>query len=187
MDHVFSLNYAGLNKQEYVAPDQKTLNACVHAIRLASWEKKRLEELYTGHLLRILQKSNLPGNSGRQPFIEPRSPLVKGKLEGWVKVRFVGTAKWQKLFLVLTNYRPSERKRSFFGGNSSSNIVNTMSSNSSLASHTSFPTPPQPAAIASFYSQKNPKSSTKPVYTLTLATQAFAIFPERVELIGHSG
>ena len=59
--------------------------------------------------------------------------------------------------------------------------------NTSLASQNSFPTPPQPSAIASFYQNKNVKSSTKPVYTLTLSTQAFAVFPERLELIGHSG
>ena len=88
-----------MNKQEYVAPDERTLHNVVHAIRLSAWEKKRLEELYTGHLLRILQRSNLPGNSGRQPFIDPRSPLIKGKMEGWVRVRFVGTAHWQRLWL----------------------------------------------------------------------------------------
>ncbi|TIB58598.1 hypothetical protein E3P78_03875 [Wallemia ichthyophaga] len=183
VDHVFALNYAGLNRQEYVAQDKHTLHTVVTAIRLSAWEKKRLEELYTGHLLRILQRSNLPGNSGRQPFIEPHSPLVKGKMEGWVKVRFSGTAKWQRYWLVLTNYRPSERKKSFFGGSNS----NTATSSQSHSHRHAFPSPPNYSAIASFYAQKNVKSSTRPIYTMTLATQAYAIFPERTELISHSG
>lgn len=101
------------------------------ALRLASWEKSRIEEIYTGHALRTFIKGSpaqpAPVAYGEKvTWNEPRSPLVKGKLEGWVKVRVMGGTDWKRLWLVVqgagtpegkdeggsTN---SKRRRSIFG------------------------------------------------------------------------
>jgi CCR4-NOT transcriptional complex subunit CAF120 len=107
--HVFSLNTAGSNRLLFSCPDEKTLAQWTTGLRLAAWERARLEEIYTGHLIKV---------GGR----EPKSELVKGRIEGWVRVRVMGGTDWKRLWAVLS--RPGEeskedekknKRRSFFG------------------------------------------------------------------------
>lgn len=97
---------------------RRLVQAWVNAIRLASWEKVRLEEIYTGALIRARLGAALPpaGSAGPEadgaPPTNPdepavKSPLIKGKMEGWVKARFMGSTEWKKAWLVISSERPN--------------------------------------------------------------------------------
>lgn len=90
-------NTAGSNLVLFACPSPQTLLSWATALRLASWEKSRIEEIYTGHLFRL---SMMEGNQ----FREPESTLQKGKLEGWAKVRIGGGTEWQRLWVVISLY-----------------------------------------------------------------------------------
>jgi CCR4-NOT transcriptional complex subunit CAF120 len=120
--HVFSLNTAGSNRMLFSCPTERDLALWVTALRLSAYEKSRLEEIYTGHVLKTFY-SGRPGQ-----IVEPRSPLVRGRLEGWVRVRVMGGTEWKRLWAVLTvaggaSAAPREeekdgkekKRRSFFG------------------------------------------------------------------------
>lgn len=51
--NVLTLNNAGSNLYLFSCPTTQSLLAWTAALRLAAWEKSRLEEIYTAHLIRI--------------------------------------------------------------------------------------------------------------------------------------
>lgn len=51
--HVLSVNTAGQNLFFFSCPSLQALLSWTAALRLAAWEKSRLEEIYTAHLIRI--------------------------------------------------------------------------------------------------------------------------------------
>lgn len=169
-NHVFSLNTAGSNRLLFSAPSDHDLVRWTTGLRLAAWERSRLEEIYTGHLIR----------AGRR---EPRSPLVNGRLEGWTRVRVMGGIDWHRLWLVLsdpeapstTDAQSQRRRHSLFGigGGQNDTIAE----------------PNTGVAMASFYNEprtaKN-RTSSLPVLTMTMVTQAYAVFPERLEVMSQS-
>ena len=52
-NNVFTLNTAGLNLLLFSCPSAAALTSWAAAVRLAAWEKSRLEEIYTAHLIRM--------------------------------------------------------------------------------------------------------------------------------------
>jgi CCR4-NOT transcriptional complex subunit CAF120 len=52
-DNIVALNTAGENLIVFSCPTPQSLVSWATALRLASWEKSRIEEIYTGHLLRL--------------------------------------------------------------------------------------------------------------------------------------
>ena len=50
---MLTLNTAGSNLYLFSCPSAEALVQWTAAIRLAAWEKSRLEEIYTAHLIRI--------------------------------------------------------------------------------------------------------------------------------------
>jgi CCR4-NOT transcriptional complex subunit CAF120 len=50
---VLTLNTAGSNLLLFSCPSTQALLSWAAALRLSAWEKSRLEEIYTAHLLRI--------------------------------------------------------------------------------------------------------------------------------------
>ena len=109
---VFSLNTAGSNRLLFSSPNEREFARWATGFRLAAWERSRLEEIYTGHLIKT---------GGR----EPKSELIRGRLEGWVRVRVMGGTDWKRLWVVLSQPGVEEnreddkkgRRRSFFGKN----------------------------------------------------------------------
>ena len=172
--NVVTVNSAGSNLLLFACPDGPSLIAWSSALRLAAWEKSRLEEIYTAHLLRI--------TLGAGPR-SAASPLVRGKMEGFVRVRVAGQTDWKRLWMVVSASEggpapttpPTERKRrisSLFGA----------------PAHV-----PQPEdttilrnANVGFYAGSKGKDRKKPLLTLLGVTQAFAVYPERPELINRS-
>lgn len=51
--NVLSINTAGMNLNFFSCPSPQALLGWTNALRLSAWEKSRLEEIYTAHLIRI--------------------------------------------------------------------------------------------------------------------------------------
>lgn len=51
--NVLTLNTAGSNLYLFSCPSAEALVQWTAALRLSAWEKSRLEEIYTAHLIRI--------------------------------------------------------------------------------------------------------------------------------------
>ena len=154
--HVFSLNTAGSNRLLFSCPSERDLARWSTGLRLAAWERSKLEEIYTGHLIK---------SGGR----EPTSELQRGRMEGWVRVRVMGGTEWKRLWLVLSKpyvetaeEEKKNRRRSFFGlGDKAEKEV--------------VQEPNTGEAMASFYpeprTQKN-RTVSVAVLTITNVTQA---------------
>lgn len=153
---VFSLNTAGSNRLLFSCPSERDIAKWATGLRLAAWERARLEEIYTGHLIKA---------GGR----EPKSELHKGKMEGWVRVRVMGGTDWKRLWAVLhTPNVPEEkedekksRRRSIFGfGEKEKEVIQE---------------PNTGISMASFYTEpRTVKNKTTPAaLTITAVTQAY--------------
>lgn len=178
-DDVFTLNTAGANLISFACRDRASLNSWIAALRLALWERARMEEIYTGHLLRM----SLCDPSG--VWKEPKSTLVKGKIEGWTKVRVAGQTDWKRVWTVISaGSGPSEHE-----GPGSTSLPNTKRNRLSALFGTSISVPASPpkqqANIAICLSNKS-KDRRAPIIKITGVTHAFAVYPERVDLINMS-
>jgi CCR4-NOT transcriptional complex subunit CAF120 len=97
----FHRNTAGLNRILLACPAPQSLLSWTTALRLAAWEKSRLEEIYTGHLLRLSTMET-------GPLREPKSTLQGGRMEGWAKVRIGGgSTEWQRVWVVIFQHSPA--------------------------------------------------------------------------------
>lgn len=124
-----------------------------------------------------------------QHFREPDSTLQKGKLEGWAKVRTSGSTEWQRLWVVIST---SSQSGSLDGGrtgspdgsvrkNRLSGFLGGSKSSSSLSGHGAAWNP-----VIAMYPSNKSKDKKKLLYTTTRVTQAFAVYPERPEVINAS-
>ncbi|KAF8632220.1 hypothetical protein AX15_001978 [Amanita polypyramis BW_CC] len=172
---ILDVNTAGSNSILFSCPSREVLLAWVAALRLASWEKSRLEEIYTAHLIRVTQQArDIP------------STLVRGKMEGWVRIRISGQTDWKRLWMVVCAGADRERPTSAGGLDISQGIPKRrrMSSLFSRDHSSSLASPTRPL-IALYLSQKS-KDRKKALLTMQNVTQAFAVYPERPELISKS-
>lgn len=174
---VLTLNTAGSNLFLFSCPDTASLISWASALRLAAWEKSRLEEIYTAHLLRMSLSEN-------GQWKDPRPTLVKGRLEGWAKVRVAGQVDWKRLWMVVTaGYTP--------GGSDnrpSSPTAPRKNRVSALFNRSSSPTPSVESLRAgvSFFAGPKGKERRTQVVSMSSVSQAFAVYPERPEMIPHS-
>ncbi|ORX41110.1 hypothetical protein BD324DRAFT_42831 [Kockovaella imperatae] len=169
---VFSLNTAGSNRLLFSCPTEKDVAKWATGLRLAAWERARLEEIYTGHLIKSEGMDTAP------------SQLVRGRMEGWVRVRVMGGTDWKRLWVVLSTpdvgkddlQEKKNRRRSLFGIGDSKDKDPVQEPNTG-------------ERMASFYleqrTQRNQTSNT-PVLTITNVSQAYAVFPERLEVMSQS-
>jgi CCR4-NOT transcriptional complex subunit CAF120 len=111
---------------------------------------------------------------------------VRNRREGWVRIRIAGQTDWKHLWMVVSSgpsqdvpggpaqpgsLHESQRKKrisTLFGREETQSL-----------SISGIP------AVA-FYLSSKPKDKKKPFLTLQVATQAFAVYPERPELINKS-
>lgn len=170
-EHIISLNTAGSNLQFFSCPDPTALVAWAAALRLTSWEKSRLEEIYTAHLIRITL------NDGRQS----PSPLVHGRLEGWVRVRVAGQVDWKRYWMAVA------------AGASDNASVSSATPNTPRKRRVSAlfgsgekkeQAPARP--LLTLHASPKPKDKKKALLTMHGVKQAFAVYPERPELISRS-
>ncbi|KAG6910858.1 hypothetical protein DXG01_007174 [Tephrocybe rancida] len=198
--NILALNTAGSNILLFSCPDARSLKSWAAAMRLSAWEKSRLEEIYTAHLFRIMLKRefcfpysvNSPiDRASTEP--DALSTLVRGRLEGWVRVRVAGQTDWKRMWMVVsagTEGGHPERVAPSAGGIGSAPMPITAlppkKRMSSLFSrnlnNTSLPSEP----VISMYTSQKPKDKKKALLTFKNVTQAFAVYPERPELISRS-
>ena len=183
---IFTLNTAGRNLMLFSCPNTAALKSWVAALRLALWEKTRLEEIYTGHLLRM----SLSDFQGR--WKEPRTTLLRGRMEGEVKVRRIGHTEWKSYWAVVTVGQNSP-----MGGSRDSIDSHNLPTPPSMGRRnrisslfTNRPSSPSPTTTTSpsiaLYTSDKPKDRKKPIIVMSDVRQAFAVYPERVELINAS-
>ncbi|KAJ7158649.1 hypothetical protein C8R46DRAFT_396215 [Mycena filopes] len=177
---VLTLNTAGSNLLLFSCPSTAALLSWAAALRLSAWEKSRLEEIYTAHLLRITL-------SGR----DHPSTLQHGRMEGWVRIRIAGQTDWKKVWMSVTASADAAPSDANAPPNSAgtrnkkrmSNLFGSKEQNGPLGGGGG-PLPPKPV-IAMFAGPK-PKDRKKPLLTFHNVTQAFAVYPERPDLISRS-
>ena len=188
--NVITLNTAGTNLLIFSCPTTQDLISWATAFRLSCWEKSRLEEIYTAHLIRITL------NDGRNS----PSTLTHGRLEGWVRVRIAGQTGWKKLWMCVSAGSITSATRS------STDVASISSKSPKIQGqptrHSSYIAPkkyrisgifsrekpsdlPERANI-SLYNAPRGKDKKKPLLTFDTVTQAFAVYPERPKLISSS-
>ncbi|KZV88890.1 hypothetical protein EXIGLDRAFT_678466 [Exidia glandulosa HHB12029] len=174
---VLTLNTAGSNLFLFSCPDTASLVSWASALRLAAWEKSRLEEIYTAHLLRMSLSEN-------GQWKDPRPTLVKGRLEGWAKVRVAGQVDWKRLWMVVSaGYTGDANRPSSPTPPSKKNRV------SALFNRSSSPTPSTAESLrpnVAFFAGPKGKERKMQVISMGAVSQAFAVYPERPEMIPHS-
>jgi CCR4-NOT transcriptional complex subunit CAF120 len=185
--NVITLNTAGANLILFACPDTYSLISWASALRLSAYEKSRLEEIYTAHILRL--SFNVEGS-----WKEPATRLVRGKLEGQVKVRIAGKTEWRPVWAIVCaatsgggsrigvaeDGRPQSPTNTGSVTKRVSALFNRAPSDANVNAAA-----PQTATITFYISQKG-KDRKKPLLTIRNVTQAFAVYPERPELINHS-
>ncbi|KAK2463437.1 hypothetical protein APHAL10511_004523 [Amanita phalloides] len=187
---ILAVNTAGSNLIFFSCPSREALMAWVAALRLSSWEKSRLEEIYTAHLIRVTQQGKfLCFHFGLLiTYVAARdipSTLIRGRMEGWVQIRIAGQTDWKRLWMVV-QARPDGDRPTSAGFDSPSSAprkrrVSSLFSRDYSPSRTGFSKP-----VIAFYSSQKPRDKKKPLLTMQNVSQAFAVYPERPELINRS-
>jgi CCR4-NOT transcriptional complex subunit CAF120 len=121
------------------------------------------------------------------------SPLIHGKLEGWVGLRVAGQTDWKRFWLVISaapsdgasiashvsaNGTPRKRRLSIFSS-SGKDKDKTHGANASVDISSQ-------RAVLQFYAGNKPKERKKAVLSVGHVRQAFAVYPERPEFIARS-
>ncbi|WFD34788.1 hypothetical protein MCUN1_001632 [Malassezia cuniculi] len=174
---------------QWLNDGHRILQAWINAIRLSSWEKVRLDEIYTGALIRA-RLSAMRSMDGAEDELAVRTPLVRGRYEGWVKARFMGSTEWQRCWMVLNDHRIDDEQSSFWRilrqrpGDRSSVALGTQKNAPDV--HDVPPPPPGTLgspAVAFFYESKKSK---KPFASLWHVRHVFAVYPSCVDLVENS-
>ena len=119
------------------------------------------------------------------------SPLVHGKMEGWVRIRIAGQVDWKRMWMVVSvgghvsdgssissvDHRPGSPATPRRKKRISDLFVKERSPVRAA--------PPAKPSICLVASPK-PKDRKQPLLTMTGVFQAFAVYPERPELINRS-
>ena len=120
------------------------------------------------------------------------SPLVNGRLEGWVRIRIAGQTDWKKLWMVISAGNGSaqgDRGSITSIGHDRSDSPTMMRKRrmSNIFSREKAPASNLPARpMIQVFASSKPKDKKKPLLTMRSVSQAFAVYPERPELISRS-
>lgn len=176
---------------EWYQLGNRYLQSWINAVRLASWERLRLDEIYTGALIRARLSAVKGYESTDVSHIMVRSPLSKGRFETWVRARFMGSTEWRHCWMVLQSHwsdeaNPSGLRRFLrFGG--AGDRTSRLLSQSDANSHMEPPTPPPGVlaspAVAHFYESKR---SRQPFASLWHVRHVYALYPSRPDLVEDS-
>jgi CCR4-NOT transcriptional complex subunit CAF120 len=136
---------------------------------VSAYEKSRLEEIYTAHILRLSYNVNEDNWKG------PVSHLSHGSLVGEVKILIIGETEWRSVWAMVS----ASSSGPFTDLDMIASLFHLTPSNTVFDTHAE-----SHDAIIKFYpSQKDKKKS---VLTIRNVTQAFAVYPKRPELITRS-
>ncbi len=108
--------------------------------------------------------------------------MIRGRIEGWARVRIAGQTDWKRFWVVVQDgsqgidqVPPGPEH-----ANGAATLVKKRVSN--IFSSKDLPSLPPKPIISMFLSPK-PKDRRKPALSLSCVTQAFAVYPDRPELI----
>ena len=159
------------------------LQAWINAIRLASWERMRLDEIYTGALIRARLSSVKGADVADISELAVRSPLVKGRHEGFVRARFMGSTEWRRCWMVVQSHwsdgeQATGLRRMFRLGGDRASVV----------AESTHPPPPPPGvipspAVAYLYDSRRSK---QPFASLWHVRHVYAVYPSRAQLVEDS-
>jgi CCR4-NOT transcriptional complex subunit CAF120 len=191
--NVLTLNTAGSNLLLFSCPSTPALISWAAVLRLAPWEKSRLEEIYTAHIIRIVIGSKqffrsclvciyiYLGTARATP-----TTLVRGKMEGWAGIRIAGQTDWKRVWISVQEGTESNDKPVPADTLASPNA--TMKKKRGTLFSLDFGArndlPPKP--VIAMFASPRPKDRKKPIMTVWDVTQAFGVYPERPELISRS-
>ncbi|EKM58341.1 uncharacterized protein PHACADRAFT_90445 [Phanerochaete carnosa HHB-10118-sp] len=175
--NVLTLNTAGSNLLLFACPSTQALLSWAAALRLAAWEKSRLEEIYSAHLIRITL------NDGR----DMHTPLRDGRMEGWIRIRVAGQTDWKLLWMVISAGAHSSDAGVVELRSPSPTVLRKKRISSLFSRDQSPPRVPAPARpMLQLFMSNKPKDRREAVLTVRDVSQAFAVYPERPELISRS-
>lgn len=159
------------------------LQAWINAIRLASWERMRLDEIYTGALIRARLSAVKGTDVADISELAVRSPLVKGRHEGFVRARFMGSTEWRRCWMVVQSHwsdgeQATGLRRMFRLGGDRASVV----------AESTHPPPPPPGvipspAVAYLYDSRRSK---QPFASLWHVRHVYAVYPSRAQLVEDS-
>jgi len=126
--------------------------------------------------------------------IGPDAPttLMYGRMEGWVRIRIAGQTDWKRVWMVVSagadsgSAEHSTSNVGDFGTTPTPISVIPKKKRISLFSRESNWPPPGSKPLVSIYASPKPKDKTKALLTFKNITQAFAVYPEKPELISRS-
>lgn len=108
-------------------------------------------------------------------------------MEGWIRIRLAGQTDWKRMWLVVTKGAELEASSPESQPRSVSPSMLRKKRLSNLFSRDREVTEvPPPKSVLSFYTSPKPKDKKVPILTVHDVTQAFAVYPERPELISRS-
>jgi len=175
---------------EWLQLGNRYLQSWINAVRLASWERLRLDEIYTGALIRARLSAVKGFETSDVSEIMVRSPLTKGRYESWVRARFMGSTEWRHCWMVLQNHwsednNPSGLRWLLRLGGAGDRTSRLLSSDASPPMEP--PTPPPGVlaspAVAHFYESKR---SRQPFASLWHVQHVYALYPSRPDLVEDS-
>ncbi|KAF9007597.1 hypothetical protein BDQ17DRAFT_1324157 [Cyathus striatus] len=202
--NILALNTAGSNLLLFSCPSTQALISWASALRLSAWEKSRLEEIYTAHLIRItlnrtytypclsFMLETKAGLSQHEMYLPPLA-VAHG---GWVRVRIAGQTDWKHVWAVVS--AGSEGTGRTQSNPPTPGIGDTPQpppqvapkkkrmSNLFSRDHSPTRTLPQKATVA-FYASQKPKDKKKPLMTMRDVTQAFAVRSTLIKVEGSFG
>jgi len=176
---------------EWLQLGNRYLQSWINAVRLASWERLRLDEIYTGALIRARLSAVKGSETSDVSEIMVRSPLNKGRHESWVRARFMGSTEWRHCWMVLQSHWSEDNSSSGLrrllrlggAGDRSSRLL----ASSDTGGQMEPPTPPPGVlaspAVAHFYESKR---SRHPFASLWHVQHVYALYPSRPDLVEDS-
>ena len=105
-------------------------------------------------------------------------------MEGWVRIRVAGQTDWKRMWMVASAASQSEAPGSSYGDSARPGTARKKRMSSLFSREQSEDLPPRP--VLSLYASPKPKDKKQALLTLKDVTQAFAVYPERPELINRS-
>lgn len=103
-------------------------------------------------------------------------------MEGWVRIRIAGQTDWKKVWMSVTAAADAAPMDPTSGGRPAKKRMSNLFS--SKDNPPDLPLPPKP--VIAMYAGPKPKDRRKSLLTFHNVTQAFAVYPERPDLISRS-
>lgn len=158
--HLFSIYNKKSLTIVFETSDDPTMVRWVSAIRLSSFEKQKLHQLFTLRLLSNGTINHTLNLSSSSLSSTEESTKHNNVTSTFLQVRVPGTCIWQKYWVVLVDKKKDEQKNKRFGKKPSSSDMNEQH--------------------ILLYETKKSKT---PILTLTHLTHAYAVYPESPQLI----